>query len=60
MNTRDRINADLASAASRYFDLGELSFIARIVERRRLRHRIDRLFAERDALTPSEAAREVA
>lgn len=60
MTARDRIDADLVSAASRYFDLRELPLLARARERRYLKHRIDRLYAERDALTADEAEREVA
>lgn len=60
MTRRDRIDADLASAASRYFDLRELPLLDRLRERSQLRHRIARLYAERDALTPAEAEREIA
>jgi hypothetical protein len=54
MTRRDEIERDLGAAASRFLEARGW------YERRHLRIRIRRLFAERDALTPAEAAREVA
>jgi len=54
MTRRDEITHDIERVATSYFE----PLTHR--ERRQLKHRIDRLFAERDALTAEEAAREVA
>lgn len=60
MTALSRIDADLRAATSRYLSLRDLPLFARLRERRQLDHRVDRLYAEREALTPDEAAREVA
>jgi hypothetical protein len=52
MTRRDEITRDIERTAGRYFE--PLSFR----ERRQLKYRIARLFAERDALTPAEAIEE--
>jgi hypothetical protein len=60
MNLRDEITRDLERTGSHYLEAYFLSPLARLLERRHLDIRTRRLHAELDALTPAEAAKEVA
>jgi hypothetical protein len=60
MNLRDEIARDIDRTGSRYLAAHYLPFFPRLRELKQLASRLNRLYAELDALTPAEAGREVA